>query len=288
MLLTECSQNRLITHGVPQGLVLEPLLFIIFVPDLPNSVSQSTADIYTDDTTLSTSAVVSNLPAIQQRLQDDINRIADWTSDNKIVINASKTKSLLAIGKRLEKKAPDTNLKLTYNQSEIEQITSQKLLGVRLDNYLSFTEHTDDICKKVSQRIAVLKEIKRNLPLAECKLYFNTLTQLIMLYSSCAWCTASEENVNRVSKLQKGAARVILDADIGERSELLLRQLDWLLLKEELNLRRSSLIYGHIKDENTCPSYITELLMRNSNRNTRTRGAELSKPIEQNCGTASL
>ena len=99
MLLTECSQNRLITHGVPQGLVLEPLLFIIFVPDLPNSVSQSTADIYTDDTTLSTSAVVSNLPAIQQRPQDDINRIADWTSDNKIVINASKTKSLLAIGK---------------------------------------------------------------------------------------------------------------------------------------------------------------------------------------------
>ena len=66
--------------------------------------------------------------------------------------------------------------------------------------------------KKVSQRIAVLKKIKRNLPLAERKLYFNALIEPIMLYGSCAWYTASGENVNRISKLQKRAARVILDA----------------------------------------------------------------------------
>ena len=71
------SEYRLITHGVLQGSVLLPLLFIIFVNDLPNSVSQSTVDIYADDTTLSTSAVVSDLPAIQQRLQDDMTNIAD-------------------------------------------------------------------------------------------------------------------------------------------------------------------------------------------------------------------
>ena len=87
------SEYRQITRGAPQGSVLGPLLFIIFVNDLPNSVSQSIVDIYADDTTLSTSAVVSDLPAIQQRLQDDINKIADWTSDKKMVLNASKTKS---------------------------------------------------------------------------------------------------------------------------------------------------------------------------------------------------
>ena len=121
----------------------------------------------------------------------------------------------------------------------------------------------------MSQRIAVLKKIKRNLPLAERRLYFNALIKPIMLYVSCAWCTASEENINRVSKLQKRAARVILDTDIGERSELLFRQLDWLPLKEELNLKRSSLIFRRIKDENACPSYIAELLTRNSDRHTR-------------------
>ena len=139
-----------------------------------------------------------------------------------------------------------------------------------MDNYLSFTEHIDDICKKVSQRIAVLKKIKRSLPLAERKLYFNALIKPIMLYGSCAWCTASEENVNRVSKLQKRAARVILDADMGERSELLFRRLDWMPLKEELNLKRTCLIFRRIKYENNCPSYITELLTRNSDRHGRT------------------
>ena len=109
----------------------------------------------------------------------------------------------------------------------------------------------------MSQRIAVLRKIKRNLPLAECKLYFNALIK-------------PEENVNCVSKLQKRAARVILDADIGERSNLLFRQLDWLPLKDEPNLKRSSLIFRRIEDKNACPSYITELLTRNADRHTRT------------------
>ena len=84
------SEYRLITHGVPQGSVLGPLLFIIFVNDLPHAVSRSIVDIYADDTTLSTSAQVFDLPAIQQRLQDDINKIADWTSENRMVLNATK------------------------------------------------------------------------------------------------------------------------------------------------------------------------------------------------------
>ena len=226
-------------------------------------------DIYADDTSLSTSAVVSDLTVIQQRLQDDINKIADWTSDNKMLLNGSKTKSLLVTGKRLEKKAPDINFKLSCNDSEIEQITSHKLLGVKLDNHLSFTEHIDDICKKMSLRIAVLKKIKRNLSLAERKPYFNALIKPIMLYGSCAWCTASEENVNRVTKLQKRAAPVILGADVGERSELLFRRLDRLPIKEELNLKRASLVFRRIKDENNCPSYITKLLTRNSDQHTR-------------------
>ena len=110
---------------------------------------------------------------------------------------------------------------------------------------------------------------------------------------------------DRGIKLQKQAAWVILNVDIDERSELLFRQLDWLPLKEELNLKRSSLIFRHIKDENACPSYITELLTRDSDRHTRTsrygkynlvcpsynrekEGGKLSKPVEQNCRTASL
>ena len=141
---------------------------------------------------------------------------------------------------------------------------------MKLDSHLSFTERIDDLCKKVSQRIAVLKKIKRNLPLAERKLYFNALIKPIMLYGSRAWSTSSAENVKRVSKLHKRAARVILDADTGQRSEVLFRRLDWLPLKDELNSQMSSLIFTRINNEEHYPSYITQLLPRHSDRHSRT------------------
>ena len=111
-----------------------------------------------------------------------------------------------------------------------------------LDSHLNFTERIDDLCKKVAQRIAVLKKIKRNLRLAERTLFFNALIKPIMLYGSCAWTTATEENVKRVFKLQKRAARVILDANIRDRSKDLFRRLDWLPFKDEVNLQRCSLL----------------------------------------------
>ena len=73
-----------------------------------------------------------------------------------------------------------------------------------------------------AQRIDVLKTIKRNLPLAGCKLLFNVLIKPILLYGSCAGITATEENVERVFKLQKRAARAILDANLRDKSKDLL------------------------------------------------------------------
>lgn len=99
LLLMECSQNIdrshnfMVFHTV---LVLEQRLFVIFVllKGLPHSVSQSIEDIYADHTMLSTSAVVSNLPVIQQWLQDDITKIANWASETRMVL-----KTLLVTGK---------------------------------------------------------------------------------------------------------------------------------------------------------------------------------------------
>ena len=113
-------EHGLITHCVPQGSVLGPLLFIIFVNDLPLAVSRSIVDIYAEDTTLSASVAVSDLPAVQQRLQENKNRIADWTSENRMVLHTSKTKTLLVTGKRLGEKIPNKALKIASNGSEIE------------------------------------------------------------------------------------------------------------------------------------------------------------------------
>ena len=143
---------------------------------------------------------------------------------------------------------------------EIEQVTSQKLLGVTLDSNLNFTEHIDDLRKKVAQRIAVLKQIKHNFLLVECKLSFNALIKPILLYGSCTWTTAMEENVKCVFKLQKRAAHIILDANIRDRSKDLFRQVDWQPLMDEVNLQQCSLIFRHIRNEDVCPDYYNETI----------------------------
>ena len=116
----------------------------------------------------------------------------------------------------------------------------------------------------MAQRIAVLKKIKRNLLLAEHKLFFNALIKPILLNGSCAWTTATEENVKRVFKLQKRTARVLLDVNIRDWSKDLFRRLDWLPFKGEVNLQQCSLIFRRIRNEDDCSDYITKLLTRNS------------------------
>ena len=111
------SEYRLITYGGPHGSVLGPLLSIIFVNDLPHSVFLSIVHVYADHTTLSTSPVVSNLPVIQQQLQDNISKIADWTSEHRMVLNTSKTR--LVTGKRVARRFPDKLLKNFMQRQQI-------------------------------------------------------------------------------------------------------------------------------------------------------------------------
>jgi hypothetical protein len=81
--------------------------------------------------------VISKLSEVQQQLQDDMDMVVEWTTENRMVLNASKTiKALLVAGKRLEKKLRDTKLIITVSGKEIEQVTSQKLLGLKLDKNL--------------------------------------------------------------------------------------------------------------------------------------------------------
>ena len=112
-----------------------------------------------------------------------------------------------------------------------------------------------------SQRIGLLKKIKRHLPLEERKLYYNALIKPVMMYGCTIWSSCSRENVERVYKLQKRAARVILDANTMERSVNLFRKLNWLPLKDEIKIQKCSVIFRRIVGES--PGYVEKLLTRN-------------------------
>ena len=94
------SPLRELTHGVPQGSVLAPLLFLIFINDLPEAFTPSTTvDIFADDTTLSNSATWNKVGTLKNDLGNSILLLEDWSKQNRLHLNIKKTKSMLITGK---------------------------------------------------------------------------------------------------------------------------------------------------------------------------------------------
>ena len=264
------SENLCIQSGVPQGSVLGPLLFIIFINDLPQSVQDSAVDIFADDTTLSHSSHFTNTNAIQCALQMSADDLVKWSSENRMVLNSAKTKSMLVTGKRLKKKiiGDHQSLRINIDGKLIEHVKSQKLLGVIIDDELSFDEHIDKLSGKLAQRIGLLKKMKKYLPLRERIAYYNATVKSLMMYGSNIWSNMSKENLDRISKLQKRAARVILGASTRTRSASLFKELGWIPFVDEVKIRKAVVCYNRLNAN--CPPYIMNLLRTNAEYHQRT------------------
>ena len=121
--------------------------------------------------------------------------------------------------------------------------------------------------QKLSQRIAFLRKIRRFIPIERCILYHNAIIKEVMLYRSTIWSNCSADNLTRILKLQKRAARVILGADTRSNSVNLFKKLGWLPFYDEAKVNKCSLVLKRL--QGNCPSYMYDLLKCNADLHTR-------------------
>ena len=176
--------TRKVTCGVPQGSTLGPLLFLIYINDLPNSELVSDGRLFADDTNLTFAD--SNPDKLISVLNDDLKTLQNWLNLNKLSLNAIKTKCMfMASRQKLSTIPEEPNIAIPGNK--IERVRSYKCLGLKLDESWTWEHHVSTIISKVSKVIGVLRRLKPLLPQSTLVMIYNSLAQPYFDYCSIVW-----------------------------------------------------------------------------------------------------
>ena len=235
------SQERIIRCGVPQGSTLGPLLFLLYVNDLPNCLSHSTASMFADDTNLTTSG--KTIKDIQNQLNSDLENIHTWLLTNKLTLNKEKTEYIIISSRqRLAKIDDDPNISL--DGINIKRVKQAKTLGIVIDEKLLWKNQIDEITTKVSGGIGMLRRMKAYVPQETLKRVYNALIMPHFDYCSLVWDNCSKYLLEKLQKLQNRVARVISGKSYETRSSEILKYLGWQPLLER---RKKKGLYSCIK-----------------------------------------
>ena len=244
------SDFKHVNIGIPQGSILGPLLFIIYVNSLPDCIDCKCI-MYADDTTLLFKSADST--SLQSHMNDCMLKIAHWFEINKLTLNIKKTKYMIFGTNNALRNFDD--ISLNYGNDIIERVYNFKYLGVIFDPILAWNEHIDYISSIVSQQIGVILSVKFYLPPATLNLLANALVFPHFDYCSPVWTNCISEFSNSLQILQNKLARVLLSADIRTPISDMMNTLCWDKLHERWNKQLLVIVFKCL--HHNAPSYLS-------------------------------
>lgn len=200
-----CSEAFEVNSGVAQGSVLGPLLFILFINDLPNCIPWCKLILFADDSSMAVSAQSQTELALAcSRL---VQCFTEWCRKNALIVNAGKTDCLFFTIKNLNR-AP---LVIEVEQSIIKSRDCVKFLGINMDSNLRWSQHIEMLCKKLSKSYYAINQLKYCLPIRSVIDIYYSLCYSHISYNILLWGLSSD--VNRVFIIQKRILRNIFGLD---------------------------------------------------------------------------
>ena len=206
------SSTLRIEYGVPQGSVLGPLLFLLYINDLTNSIN-TTPRLFADDT-----SIIANAPpatVLEQTLNREMTNLSMWINANKLTVNPSKSYALI-ISPNAKIDPPILNI--SYNHSPVKVVNSVKYLDILLDNKLQFKLHIALLESKLSRSLGILFKTKSFLPKDILKKLYYAFIHSHLNFGLIIWSATPKSNLLKLRSIQSKAIRVLAGANWYEHA----------------------------------------------------------------------
>ena len=267
------SQWSSVQAGVPQGSILGPLLFLIYINDIVKDIHANIC-LFADDTSLY--IVVENPATSANILNNDLERINLWSKRWLVTFNPQKTESMIFSRKRIKPHHPN----LLMNNTVIANVETHKHLGLILSDDAKWKAQITECLNKAWQRIGILRSLKFLLS-RSCleRMYFSFIRPLLE-YSDVVWDNCCTYLKNDIEAVQNEAARIVTGATKLCNINTLLSELSWLSLAERRKQHKLTLFFK--MKSGLGPNYLSNLIPEHSDQSYNLRHIPDVPPIHAN------
>ena len=230
----EVSQPYVIPIGVPQGSTLGPILFLLYINDLPQYVHNGQLSMFADDTVIYCTG--KTVYEAQCNLQKSLDKVEDWYDKNKLKLNSSKSNSMLIASSSKFNNSDKQSLVLMLKDEAVQLKRETKYLGVYLDDELKWNRHVIEVSGRLTKLVGWLCRLSKYLSLSLLQLVYKTRLLPIIDYACSVWGNSTAKNLYMIQRLQNRAARAVCkNFDyINVRGIDLVRSLGWMTVTQRV------------------------------------------------------